>query len=121
MAESQKASAGQAAAETTELSLRDHALAGTKQTEPEPAQELLKTLTEEALKGTVTFSKNLTQTFNKAIALIDRQISKQLNAIMHHEKFQKLEGSWRGMHYLVMNSETSSSLKIRCLNLSKRD
>lgn len=120
MAETQKA-AGAAATTTDELSLLDQAIGATKQTEPERAQELLKTLTEEALKGTVTFSKNLTQTFNKAIALIDGQISKQLNAIMHHEKFQKLEGSWRGMHYLVMNSETSSSLKIRVLNLSKRD
>jgi type VI secretion system protein ImpC len=121
MAETQNAAAEQAAATTTELSLLDQAIGATKQTEPERAQELLKTLTEEALKGTVTFSKNLTQTFNKAIALIDAQISKQLNAVMHHEKFQKLEGSWRGMHYLVMNSETSSSLKLRVLNLSKRD
>jgi type VI secretion system protein ImpC len=113
MAERQTQAAGAAAAEAAELSLLDQAITATKQTEPERATELLKALTEEALKGTVSYSKNLTQTFNKAIALIDQQISKQLNAIMHHEKFQKLEGTWRGLHYLVMISETSASLKIR--------
>jgi type VI secretion system protein ImpC len=121
MAETQTQAAGGAAAETTELSLLDQAISATKQTEPERATELLKALTEEALKGTVSYSKNLTQTFNKAIALIDQQISTQLNAIMHHEKFQKLEGTWRGLHYLVMNSETSSSLKIRVINCSKKE
>ena len=48
-------------------------------------------------------------------------MSAQLNAIMHHERFAKLEGSWRGLHYLVMNSETGTSLKIRLLNVSKRE
>jgi type VI secretion system protein ImpC len=116
--------AAQGAAATTEggaLSLLDQAISATKQTEPERATELLKTLTEEALKGTVTYSKNLTQTFNKAIALIDEKLSKQLSAILHNPKFQQLEGSWRGMHYLVMNSETSSSLKIRCINMTKKE
>ena len=40
---------------------------------------------------------------------------------MHDPKFTKLEGSWRGLHYLVMNSETGSSLKLRMLNASKRE
>jgi type VI secretion system protein ImpC len=104
-----------------EFSLLDQAIASTKQTEPDRAKELLKTLTEEALKGTVTYSKNLTVTFNKAIAMIDEKLSKQVNAIMHDPKFLKLEGSWRGLHHLVMNSETSSNLKIRVTNVSKRE
>src|SRR5262244_2884053 len=104
-----------------EFNLLDQAIASTKQTEPDRAKELLKTLTEEALKGTVTYSKNLTVTFNKAVALIDEKLSKQLNAIMHDAKFTKLEGSWRGLHYLVMNSETSSQLRIKVMNVSKRD
>jgi len=107
--------------ETVEVSLLDQAIAATKQTEPQQAQELLRTLTEQALKGTVVYKKNLTVTFNEAIKLIDQQLSKQLAAIMHHPKFQQLEGTWRGLHYLVMNSETGTSLKIRMLNLSKRD
>jgi len=104
-----------------EASLLDQAISYTKQTEPDRAKELLKTLTEEALKGTVTYSKNLTVTFNKAIALLDDKLSKQLNAVMHDPKFLKLEGSWRGLHYLVMNSETSSQLRIRVTNVSKRE
>ena len=66
-------------------------------------------LVEQALSGTVTFDKNLTRTFDSAIAAIDRKLSDQLNAIMHHPKFLELEGSWRGLHYLVMNSETGTA------------
>ena len=84
-------------------------------------QDLLRTLTSEALSGTVTFSKNLTQTFNKAIAAIDEKLSKQLTEILHHPDFQKLEGSWRGLNYLVKNSETSSTLKIRVMNQTKKE
>lgn len=55
------------------------------------------------------------------IAMIDKQISAQLNEFMHDPKFQKLEASWRGMHYLVDQTETSTMLKIKVLNLSKRE
>jgi len=120
MADEQQAVA-EAGGEAAELSLLDQMVSATKQTEPDRAQDLLKTLTEEALSGTVTYSKNLTQTFNAAIAAIDAKMSAQLSAIMHNDKFQKLEGSWRGLHHLVMNSETGSSLKIRMMNVSKRD
>lgn len=119
--EEQAEAATEAAEGAAEVSLLDQAIGATKQTEPDRAQELLKTLSEEALKGTVTYSKNLTVTFNKAIAAIDHQMSKQLNAVMHHEKFQKMEGSWRGLHHLVMNSETGAGLKIRVLNVKKKD
>ena len=102
-------------------SLLEEAISATKQTERDRAAELLKTLTEEALKGTVTWSKNLSQTFNKAIEAIDATISKQLAAIMHTPEFQRLEGSWRGLNQFVMSSETSTSLKIKVFNVSKRD
>jgi len=120
-AHAQGAGATGSVAEGSALSILDQAIAATKQTEPDRAQELLRTLTQEALAGTVTFNKNLGLTINRAIAAIDAKISKQLNAIMHHEKFQKLEGSWRGLNYLVMNSETSSNLKIRVMNAPKKD
>ncbi len=111
-----------AATETTEgASFLDQVVAATKQTAPDQAQDLVKNLVEQALAGTVTFDKNLTRTFDRAIAAIDRKLSDQLNAIMHHPKFLQLEGSWRGLHYLVMNSETSTSLKLRVLNLPKRE
>jgi len=110
-----------AATEEATVSLLDQAIGATRQTEPDRAKELLKTLTEEVMSGTVTFDKNLTVTFRKAIEAIDAKISRQLNAVMHHPKFQKLEGTWRGLHFLVMNSETGSGLKIRCINLPKKE
>lgn len=120
MSPEQKAAAGAEAA-TTEVSLLDQALAATKQTERSRAEDLLRTLTDEALKGTVSYSKNVTVTINQAIRAIDGAISKQLNAVIHHPDFLKLEGSWRGLHHLVMNSETSTSLKLKVLNVSKRE
>ena len=105
------------AATSTEAApgLLDQIITNTKQTEPDRAQDLVKTLVEQALAGTVTFDRNLPRTIDKAIAAIDAKLSAQLNAIMHDPKFLKLEGSWRGLHYLVQNSETGTSLKLRVL------
>ena len=115
-------SSSPAATETTEgASFLDQVVAATKATEPDQAQDLVKNLLEQAMAGTVTFDKNITRTFDRAIAAIDQKLSTQLNAIMHHPKFTKLEGSWRGLHYLVQNSETGTGLKIRVLNATKRD
>lgn len=108
-------------AEVVEVNLLEQVLSATKQTEPDRAQDLVKNLVQQALDGTVTFDRNLTRTFTRAVEAIDRKLSAQLNAVMHDEKFTKLEGSWRGLHYLVMNSETGTSLKIRMLNISKRE
>jgi type VI secretion system protein ImpC len=110
-----------AAVEVREGSLLEQAIKATKQTEQSRAQELLKTLTEEALKGTVTWNKDVTRTIKAGITAIDAAISKQLVAVMHAPEFQKLEGTWRGLNYLVMNSETSVSLKLKMLNVSKRE
>lgn len=111
-------------AETTAqpgVDLLEQAISATKQTEPKRAEELLRTLTEQALEGTVSYSKNLNLSISEAIKQIDAKISKQLAAVMHHPKFKQLEGSWRGLHYLVMNTETSTSLKLRVINWSKRE
>ena len=112
-----------AAAVTTEAttSLLDQVIGATRQTERDRTEELIRALTEEALKGTVTFDRNLAVTVKRAVAEIDRKVSEQLNEIMHNERFLKLEGSWRGLHYLVMNSETNATLKIRMLQLSKKE
>jgi len=115
---------GQAAEATTEtqtVSLLDQAISATRQTERSRAEELLRTLAEESLKGTVTFSRNMSRTLNDAVAAIDRLISKQLAAVMHAPEFQKLEGSWRGLNHLVMNSETGAQLKIRVFNIGKKE
>src|SRR5690606_30465753 len=110
-----------AEAEVKEVSFLEQAIGATKQTSRDETEELLRTLTQEAMKGTVKWDKNLSVTINAAIAAIDKAMSKQLSAVMHNEKFQKLEGSWRGLQHLVMNSETSSQLKIRMLNISKKE
>ncbi|MER3417068.1 MAG: type VI secretion system contractile sheath large subunit [Gemmataceae bacterium] len=66
-------------------------------------------------------SKDVERTIKFWIAEIDRKLSEQLNEIMHHPDFQKLESTWRGLHYLVHQSETGTELKIRVLNVTKRD
>lgn len=102
-------------------SVLDQVIGATKQTEASEVTELLRALATEATAGTITFSKNLTVTMRQAIEQLDRMMSEQLAAVMHHDKFKALEGSWRGIHYLVMNSLTGRDLKIRVINASKRD
>src|SRR3977135_2689725 len=99
----EKSGPGASPATTTEAApgLLDQILTNTKQTEPDRAQDLVKTLVEQALAGTVTFDRNLARTFETAIASIDRMLSEQLNAIIHHPRFLQLEGTWRGLHYFV--------------------
>ncbi|MFT6986129.1 MAG: type VI secretion system protein ImpC [Psychromonas sp.] len=99
----------------------EQAISATRQTPRDETEALLKTLAQEAMNGTVTWDKSLTVTINAAINAIDAALSKQLSAIMQNQKFNKLEGSWRGLHHIVMNSETSSQLKIRVLNVSKKE
>ena len=122
MSEMEEKKAAEAAhVEAEGISLLEQAISATKQTERSRAEELLRELTTEAMAGTVTWDRNLTATFNAAIAQIDGVISSQLAAIMHTPDFRKLEGSWRGLHHLVMNSETSSTLKIKVFNCRKRE
>lgn len=104
-----------------EVSFLEQAITATKQTSRDETEELLKALTKGAMDGTVKWDKNLSVTINNAIAEIDKVMSKQLSAIMQNQKFQKLEGSWRGINHLIMNSETSTDLKIRMLNISKKE
>lgn len=102
-------------------SVLDQVIGATKQTEASEVTELLRALATEATAGTITFSKNLTVTMRQAIEQLDRMMSEQLAAVMHHDNFKALEGSWRGIHYVVMNSLTGRDLKIRVINASKRD
>ena len=111
----------QAAAETEGESLLTQAISATKQTEKSRAEELIRTLTQEAMKGTVTFDKDVTRTIKATIKALDDAASKQLSAVMHAPEFQKLEGSWRGLQHLVMESETGENLKLRVFNCSKKE
>jgi len=73
------------------------------------------------MEGAMVVSKDTEAMINARISQIDKLISAQLNEVMHHSDFQKLEGSWRGLSYLVNQSETGQSLKIRVMNVSKKD
>lgn len=100
-------------------SLLDQAINATQQTEPTRTLELLKVFTDQATQGTMKWNKNLATTLNDRIQEIDMLISQQLAEVMHNAEFEKLEGSWRGLNYLVMNSETGTSLKIKLFNARK--
>lgn len=83
------------------------------------ARDLVGEFINEILDDHLTMSKGAVAAIEERIAEIDRLLSAQLNVIMHHGAFQKLESSWRGLHYLVMNSETGTGLKLRLLNITK--
>ena len=81
----------------------------------------VQTLAEQALAGTAVISDDAVKSIEAIIAELDKRLSEQINLIMHHEDFQALEGSWRGLSHLVNNTETDETLKIRVLNLPKKD
>lgn len=87
----------------------------------ERAKDMIGEFVNQVMSGSLTMSKNMDLAINSRIAEIDRLISAQMNEIMHHEDFQKLEGSWRGLQYLVRNSLTGTQLKIRVMNVTKKD
>lgn len=123
------AEVGVRTAETIEvaegLGLLDRIVAESKvavsESEQSSAKAQIAELVDEVLAGSVTVSNDLVTSLDVRIAELDQLLSEQLNAIMHHPDFQKLEASWRGLKYLVMQSETSPMLKIRVLNASKKD
>jgi type VI secretion system protein ImpC len=81
----------------------------------------VKTLAEQALASTSLVSDDALKTIEAIIAEIDRKMTEQMNKILHHPDFQQLESAWRGLSYLVNNTETDENLKIRVLNISKKD
>lgn len=85
------------------------------------AKDMVGEFVQQVMEGTMLISKDTEAMINARIAQIDRLISLQLNEVMHHPDFQKLEGSWRGLQYLVQQSETGERLKIRVMNVSKKD
>ncbi len=81
----------------------------------------VQTLAQQALSQTQLIGKDVVKSIEDMIAAIDKKLSDQVNQILHHEDFQKLEGAWRGLHYMVNNTETDEQLKIRVMNISKAD
>src|ERR1043166_5002550 len=87
----------------------------------EAVQRAVRTLAEQALSDTSVVSDDAVKTIERIIAEIDKKLTEQINKILHHEDYQKLESAWRGLHYLVNNTETDEMLKIRVMNASKAD
>jgi type VI secretion system protein ImpC len=87
----------------------------------ERGKNLVKEFVAQVLDGSMTVSKDAEAMITARIAQIDHLVSIQLNEVLHAEPFQKLEGSWRGLKYLMDQSETSAMLKIKILNVGKRD
>ncbi|OED39502.1 EvpB family type VI secretion protein [Chromatiales bacterium (ex Bugula neritina AB1)] len=79
------------------------------------------TLAQQALVDSAIVSDDAVESINAIIAEIDKKLTTQINEIMHHSEFTKLEGAWRGLHYLVNNSETDETLKIRVMNVTKQE
>ncbi|MGE3163987.1 MAG: type VI secretion system contractile sheath large subunit [Planctomycetota bacterium] len=65
--------------------------------------------------------EELIDRIDEILADIDQRLSNQLNEILHVPELQRLEGSWRGLHHLVMESNTGTGLQIRLINVSKKD
>ncbi|MEW9898558.1 type VI secretion system contractile sheath large subunit [Chitinivorax sp. PXF-14] len=85
----------------------------------EAVESAVRTLAEQALSQTKLISGDVIKSIEAIIAELDKKLSEQVNLILHHEDFQKVESAWRGLHYLVNNTETDEMLKIRVMNISK--
>jgi type VI secretion system protein ImpC len=81
-------------------------------------EQAVLTLAQQALSQTNLIGSDVVMSIEAMIAELDKRLSTQVNAILHHEDFQKLESAWRGLHYLVNNTETDEMLKIRVMNIS---
>ncbi|MBT9494713.1 MAG: type VI secretion system contractile sheath large subunit [Paucibacter sp.] len=84
-------------------------------------EQAVQTLAQQALSQTALIGSDTVASIEAMIASIDKKLSEQINLILHHQDFQKLEGAWRGLHYMVNNTETDESLKIRVMNVSKAE
>lgn len=84
-------------------------------------EQAVLTLAQQALQGTSLLGDDVIDSIERMIAAIDQKLTDQINEIIHHPDYQKLEGAWRGLHYLVNNTETDEFLKIRFMNISKAE
>ena len=84
-------------------------------------EQAVKTLAAQALANTALVSDDALRTIESIVAQIDKKLTEQVNEILHHQDFQQLESAWRGLHYLVNNTETDEMLKVRVMNISKKD
>jgi type VI secretion system protein ImpC len=84
-------------------------------------EQAVKTLAEQALSQTDLVGRDVVKSIEAIIAELDHKLSEQVNQIIHHADYQRLESAWRGLHYLVNNTETDEMLKIRFMNVTKKE
>ena len=101
--------------------IEDGRVGGKDASAKERGKDMVKQFVSEVLAGSITMSRDTEAMINARIAQIDHLISLQLNEVMHHPEFQRLEASWRGLRYLLNNSETGTQLKLKVLNVSKKE
>ena len=126
MSDKQKQAAAAAQETTVEASLIDQIvdegrLAGRDAATRQRNKDIIKEFIGQFLEGSMTVSRDTEAMINARIAQIDHLVSIQLNEVMHHPDFQKLEASWRGLKMLMDRSETGTQLKIKVLNVNKRE
>lgn len=125
MAEEMKDAAEAAQSQTMEMSDFEKLLNDEFKPKSEEAgqavQGAVRTLLCQAMENVALIKSDAVSTIEGIIAQLDKKLSDQINAVIHHEDFQNLESAWRGLEYLVSNTATSESLKIRVFNISKRE
>jgi type VI secretion system protein ImpC len=125
MADPQSAPASLASTEVQERGLLDQIVEegrfGVEPASKERGKNLIKEFVAQFLDGSMTIARDAEMMINARIAQIDHLVSLQLNEVMHNPAFQKLEGTWRGVRYLMDQSETGTMLKIKVLNVSKKE
>ncbi|MBK3018803.1 type VI secretion system contractile sheath large subunit, partial [Klebsiella pneumoniae] len=84
-------------------------------------EQAVLTLAQQALSQTSLIGSDVIVSIEAMIAELDKKLSEQLNLILHNPEFQQLESAWRGLHYLVNNTETDEQLKIRVMSISKQE
>ncbi len=112
------------AAEAAEVNLLDQIVQEGRFKTPEAEErgrDMITQFVQSVLEGQIVYSEDTEAMINGRIAQIDHLVSMQLNEILHHEEFQRLESTWRGLHYLLSESETSEMLRIKVLNVSKAE
>lgn len=87
----------------------------------EAVETAVRTLAAQALENAAVISDDVLKSIESIIAEIDKKLSEQINLVVHHAEYQKLEGAWRGLHHLVTHTETDELLKIRVMNVSKNE
>jgi type VI secretion system protein ImpC len=125
MAEASETQAQEGASETLEVNEFESLLSKEFKPKDDRQQEqvasAVRTLAEQALASSVTVSADVLITIQEMVAAIDQKLTEQVNQIIHHENFQKVESAWRGLHHLVNNTETDEMLKIKVMNISKKE